>query len=314
MKWERADLGVGLAVVGAIVVLMATLLWLSPAVSRDTYSLETEFAQIGGIAEQNPVYLRGYAVGRVADIAPHMGQDGRLSFIVRLNIQSSLASGDSLLLPVGTIARLVPALPVGSGSIVLELPPVEQRSAFLEPGARIPGIRDTPLVDRVQTITDSMTTELAYTLETARDLMGTLDQTAGMASGMIASTATDVPAMLRELRQELVLAQQLTREMRDHMASLVPTAVATIDSTQALLAESRALLRRLDTTLEEQTPAITSIIANLDTTALLLEHVSRQVAYRPLSVLRGWRPPEGELRDAPLAETHPADTSRNSSH
>lgn len=308
MKWERADLGVGVAVVGAIVVLTGTLLWLSPAVSRDTYSLETEFAQIGGIAEQNPVYLRGYPVGRVADIAPHMREDGELTFVVRLNIQSSLGSGDSLLLPVGTIARLIPALPVGAGSIVLELPP-EGRRGSLAPGARIPGIRDTPLVDRVQTITDSMTTELAYTLETARGLMGTLEQTAGMAGGLIASTSTDVPALLTELRQELVLAQQLTTEMRDHMASLVPTAVATIDSTQALLSESRTLLRRLDTTLQEQTPTITSIIANLDTTTLLLEHVSRQVAYRPLSVLRGWRPPEGELREPPGAPAARPDTA-----
>ena len=55
MKWERSDLGVGLAVVGAIVVLVGTLLWLSPAVSRDTYTLETDFTQIGGIAEQAPV-------------------------------------------------------------------------------------------------------------------------------------------------------------------------------------------------------------------------------------------------------------------
>ena len=35
-----------------------------------------------------------------------------------------------------------------------------------------------------------------------------------------------------------------------------------------------------------------------DTTTMLLEHVSRQVAYRPLSVLRGWQPPQGEMRDS----------------
>jgi hypothetical protein len=131
---------------------------------------------------------------------------------------------------------------------------------------------------------------------------------------MIASTSADIPLILTELRRELMLAQQLTTDMREHMASLVPATVATIDSTQALLAESRTLLRRLDTTISEQTPAIASIIANLDTTALLLEHVSRQVAYRPLSILQGWRPPEGEMREdpAPLARPARPDTSHNS--
>lgn len=301
MKWERADLGVGAAVTGAVVVLVGTLIWLSPAVSRDTYPLETEFAQIGGISTQNPVFLRGYEVGRVADIEPQMGADGTLSFVVRLNIQARVGSGDSLLLPVGTVARLIPALPVGSGSIVLDLPRDGISAGFLEPGSRIPGVRETPLVDRVQTTTDSMTAELAITLRTARELMGTLQETAGAAGGMIAGTSEQVPALLTELQRELVLAQQLTTEMREHMQSLVPTTVATIDSTQALLAESRALLRRLDSTIETQTPTIASILANLDTTTLLLEHVSRQVAHRPLSVLRGWQPPEGDGADPPYA-------------
>ena len=311
MKWERSDLGVGLAVVGAIVVLVGTLLWLSPAVSRDTYALETDFTQIGGIAEQAPVYLRGYEVGRIASIEPHMGPDGSLSFRVRMNIQASVGSGDSLLLPVGTIARLVPPPVIGSGFITLEPPPHGISRGFLQPGSRIPGIRDTPVLDRVQTVSDSLTAELAVTLETARGLMGTLNETAGAAGVMIAGTSAEVPAVLEELRRELVLAQQLTNEMREHIATLVPTTVATIDSTQRLLSDSRALLRRLDATLAEQTPTIASILANLDTTTLLLEHVSRQVANRPLSVLRGWQPPEGEMRE-PLAAPAPRDTLHNS--
>jgi len=305
MKWERSDLGVGLAVVGAIAVLAGTLLWLSPATSRDTYVLETDFTQIGGIAEQNPVYLNGFEVGRVGDIAPVMNPNGELEFVVRMNIQAMLDSGDSLLLPVGTIARLVPPAVVGGGSIILVLPPHGQQRGLLRPGSRIPGLRDTPLVDRLQATTDSLTTELAFTLETARGLMGTLDETAGAAGGMIAGTSAEIPALMEELRRELVLAQQLTEEMRVHLGTMVPATVATIDSTQRLLSDSRALVQRLDSTIAGQTPAIASILANLDTTTMLLEHVSRQVAYRPLSVLRGWQPPQGEMRDsipAPVAD------------
>ncbi len=305
MKWERSDLGVGLAVVGAIVVLVGTLLWLSPAVSRDTYPLETEFSQIGGIAEQAPVYLRGYEVGRVAGIEPHLGDDGNLAFRVRMNIQALVGSGDSLLLPVGTIARLVPPPVIGSGFITLELPRDGGRGDFLEPGAFIPGMRDTPVLDRVQTVSDSITAELAITLETARGLMGTLNETAGAAGGMIAGSSAEIPLLIQDLRRELVLAQQLTADMREHMAALVPTTVATIDSTQRVLSDTRALIQRLDATIAGQTPAITSILANLDTTTMLLEHVSRQVAYRPLSVLRGWQAPVGEMRDDSTATVLP---------
>lgn len=305
MKWERSDLGVGLAVVGAIVVLVGTLLWLSPAVSRDTYPLETEFSQIGGIAEQAPVYLRGYEVGRVASIEPRLGDDGNLVFRLRMNIQASVGSGDSLLLPVGTIARLVPPPVIGSGFITLDLPPDGGRGDYLEPGAFIPGMRDTPVLDRVQTVSDSLTTELAVTLESARGLMGTLNETAGAAGGMIAGTSREVPLLIGDLRQELALAQQLTADLRTHMATLVPSTVATIDSTQRVLSDTRALIQRLDATIAGQTPAIASILANLDTTTMLLEHVSRQVAYRPLSVLRGWQPPVGEMRDDSTATVLP---------
>jgi ABC-type transporter Mla subunit MlaD len=298
MKWERSDLGVGIAVVGAIVVLVGTLLWLSPAVSRDTYPLETQFTQIGGIAEQNAVYLNGFEVGRIGDISPEVNANGALEFVVRMNIQATLDSGDSLLLPVGTVARLVPPLAVGAGSIVLQLPPNPGARGYLPPGSRIPGLRDTPVLDRVQASADSLTGELTVTLEIARDLMGTLNETAYAAGGMIAGTSTEIPLLIEELRRELVLAQALTADLRTHMSTVVPATVATIDSTQRLLSDSRALIARLDTTVARQTPAIASILANLDTTTMLLEHVSRQIAYRPLSVLRGWQPPEGEMRDS----------------
>jgi hypothetical protein len=218
-----------------------------------------------------------------------------------MNIQASVGSGDSLLLPVGTIARLVPPPVIGSGLITLELPPDAGQRGWLAPGDRIPGLRDTPVLDRVQTVSDSLTTELAVTLESARGLMFTLNETAGAAGGTITGTSAEVPLLMGELRRELVLAQQLTEDMRTHLAAMVPATVATIDSTQRLLSDSRNLVARLDSTIAGQTPAIASILANLDTTTMLLEHVSRQVAYRPLSVLQGWQPPQGEMRDSAAA-------------
>ena len=106
----------------------------------------------------------------------------------------------------------------------------------------------------------------------------------------IADGATDAAARVAGLEQR----------HRDFVAELEldPDAVLgeRLTALRGLLSDSRALIARLDQTIATQTPAIASILANLDTTTMLLEHVSRQVAYRPLSVLRGWQPPEGEIR------------------
>jgi ABC-type transporter Mla subunit MlaD len=144
MKWESSDFTVGFVVVAAAVILLGSFLWLSPAVARSTYPLYAEFDRIDGVNTQSNVVLRGYNVGRVGAIETRMTAGGDLRFRVRMDIESKLASGDSLLLPGGTTARLVPPPVIGAGFILLETP--REGGTPLSPGSTIPGVRSTAIM------------------------------------------------------------------------------------------------------------------------------------------------------------------------
>ena len=191
MKWESSDLTVGAVVVLASAILLGSFLWLSPAVAGRTYPLFTEFDRIDGVNAQSNVMLRGYTVGRVGAIEPRMTADGDLRFRVRMEIESELASGDTLLLPEGTTARLVPPPVIGAGFILLETP--DRRTGTLEPGSTIPGVRNTAVLEQVQGITEDVSGEVMTTMDVARTLMDSVTAavaTANRALNETTSTST----------------------------------------------------------------------------------------------------------------------------
>ncbi|MDX1675094.1 MAG: MlaD family protein [Longimicrobiales bacterium] len=290
MKWESSDLAVGAVVVAAAVILLGSFLWLSPAVAGGTYPLYTEFDRIDGINDQSNVVLRGYTVGRVGAIEPRVG-DGGLRFRVRLDIESELASGDSLLLPLGTTARLVPPPVIGAGFILLETPATV--AGLLEPGSTIPGTRATAMLEQVQGITEDVSAEVVVTMDLARTLMDSVTAAIGTANRALAETSAAIPTLMRGLEAQLDATAALTADLQQQVDTLGPSTLATIDSVQLLLADSRALVRDLHGTVAVTTPEIRQILARLDTTTVLLNHFVRRVSEKPLRMLSGVDPPPG---------------------
>lgn len=301
MKWERTDLAVGLVVIAAVAVLLAALLWVSPLTGSRTYALYTEFERIDGIARQAPVLLHGYPIGRVSEIEPRVRADGRLVFRVRMDVQRELGSGDTLRLPAGTRARLVPPSVVGTGFLVLE-PPAEPEGRALAAGASIAGVRDAAIMDQVAAITPLLNEELVRTLTSARMLMDTLVLTTSTATQTMLATTTQMAPLLATAQQQLLAAGQLTQEMRGHLGALTPAAVATIDSVQGLMSDSRRLLGDVNRMMTARGPEVAGIVANLDSITTLLHHTARQVSARPYRVFTGVAPPRpAALPTAPAA-------------
>lgn len=291
MKWESSDFTVGAVVVAAVVILLGSFLWLSPAVAGNTYPLYTEFDRIDGVNAQSNVVLRGYAVGRVGAIEPRVTEEGNLRFRVQLDIDAQLASGDSLLLPEGTVARLVPPPVIGAGYILLETP--GHRGGTLAPGSTIPGSRNTAVIEQVQGMTDNVSGEIISTLTVARSLMDSVTAAVGTANRALSETATLFPPLVDDLHQQLDATAALTADIQRQVNALSPAALATIDSVSALLSDSRALVGRLHGTVTASQPEIASILAHLDTTSILLTHFMREVSEKPLRVLSGVKPPPG---------------------
>lgn len=314
MKWERTDLIVGSVVVAALVIVLGSFLWLSPALSARTYPLYTVFDRIDGLAGGANVMMQGYAIGQVGAIEPGLDAAGNMRFRVRMDIRFRLASGDSLFLVRGTKARLVPPAVIGSGYILLE--PPDQADSRLEPGSTLPGVRATAVLEQVQGMTDQISGELVKTMQTSRmlmDSMVTAISQAGVAMGqanaLVARTAESLPHLLAGLEQQLTAAESLTVDLRSHVNTLAPAAAASIDTATMLLSDSRRLVQDMNALLASSEPEMAGILANLDTTTILLQHFVRQVSRRPLRMLSGVKPPEG-LHPTGLAT--PADSAPDS--
>lgn len=320
MKWERTDLAVGLVVVVAVLILLGALVWKSPALSQRTYSLFTEFERIDGIAQQAPVLLHGYEVGRVGDIVPRVAANGTLAFRVEMKILRRLESGDTLRLPLGTTAQLIPPPVIGMGYIVLE-PPATAGAALVE-GATIPGSRMPDVLGQVQTLSADLSLELVKTMTTARLLMDSLTRTVGTANQTLATTSVQVTPLLQGVQAELALAQGLTADLRGHLNTLTPATVATIDSVQRLMGDSRRMLGDVNRMLVEREPELTAILASLDSTTALVHNFTREVSDRPWKLFTGVTPPARPTPPAarqaavpvPGAATDSASPNRASPH
>lgn len=295
MKWERTDLIVGIVVAATVAMLAGTLLWIVPALSHRTYALYTQFEDVEGIGLRVPVQLHGYRVGYVESIQPLIAANGDVMFRVKMAIDRNVG-GDHLVLPAGTEAWLTPPpLPIGAGFIALELP--RSPGEPLEPDAVVPGHRAPVAADQLQALTMRLDSQVALTTATARTLMDSLTHTAGLMNQSLVTTQTAIPAVVQGLQAQLAMTEALTTDLRTHLNAVGPSAVAGMDSAALLLADSRRMVQRMTTLLDQSEGEITTILANLDTTSVLVASLVRQFSSRPLGVIfRGAQPVDGYSR------------------
>ena len=80
MKWDNTDLRVGLMVLGALLIGVASFLWVGRSFGRNVAPLYTDVADVQGIGAESQVFLNGFNVGRVRDVV--QGPDGLLYLLI----------------------------------------------------------------------------------------------------------------------------------------------------------------------------------------------------------------------------------------
>jgi ABC-type transporter Mla subunit MlaD len=284
MKRERGDLMVGAVVLLAIVVMLGAALWIIPTWADRTYPLFAEFSNVDGIGDRAPVQLQGYRVGYVDGIAPRVTPEGVLVFRVRMEIDRGLTSREMFELPVGTRALITPPpLPIGAGVIVLDLP--APGNPPLQPGAIIAGARAPVALDQFQAMASNLDSQLTATVASARTLMDSLTLTTASVNRTVASTQAALPGLLEGFRMQLAATQALTGDVRANLNTITPAAIAGIDSATALLADSRVAVQEVTSMVQRSEANIAGILANLDTTTVMVQTLVGQFSDRPLWVL-----------------------------
>jgi ABC-type transporter Mla subunit MlaD len=286
-RLDRGDIAVGLAVLVALGIAAGAMFWLSAPLRRDTGAgaLYTELPDLAGLAVQAPVSIKGFKIGAVDDITPHLSPMGNLVFRIRMSIQWRLADSTRLPLTTGTRARLEPALVVGSPAIVLDLP-ADGGGSRLAPGATIPGTVGTSPLDEVVLLADSLAGQLKLTLGKTRNALDSLSMATGLAARGVRSTDAAIPVLVAGISHDIATLDSTIAALRGVMG---PTA-ATADSARALLGASRRAIDDLSHSVQGHDANVAHIIANLDTTTALLQDFVRQVEAKPSRLLTGVKP------------------------
>lgn len=293
MKIERGDVGVGLTVAGALVVVVGAWLWLTRP-DKDYFALYTEFDVVEGLNEQTPLRLQGFAVGRIRSIRPETTAQGATVFRVEMGVDRKFLGADGLRIPEGTLARVAYPPVVGPPFIILEPPP--EGGPALEEGAEIAGLRTEPFLDQIQVLTGQLSYTVTETLLRTVELMDSVQGTLQRLDRTLDMTTSAVPGLLETVEASLASAEALMVKVTAELDTTAPLMRASLDSANALLGDSRRLMGDVEGILATSQPRAETILASLDSLTFMLNHFVRQVSERPTRLLTGVRPPPPMIR------------------
>jgi len=300
MKWDNTDLKVGFLVLGALVVAVASFIWVGRIGRQNVAPLYTDVTDVQGIGAESPVFLNGFNVGRVSEVRPRVGDAGQLLFRVRMDILWRL---DDAPMPLhrGMRARIQPpTLDIGRGSIVLEMPEDTGPRVALRPGEVVQSVKIGGTTNRMQLVVDSVGRDLRLVIAQVEKLVQSLDVTVAAATttmrsanATLATMSQEMPAVMGSVRANLANADSLIRSLH----SITPATVATLDSVRGLLGDSRMAIARATDFLDSSEPQITSTLANLDQASAVLSNLLKEVSRRPIKAITGVKPPEFPAAD-----------------
>jgi ABC-type transporter Mla subunit MlaD len=293
MKWDNTDLRVGLMVFGALLLGIASFVWIGRQWKRNVAPLYTDVADVQGIGAESQVFLNGFSIGRVTQVRPRLAPNGQLLFRVQMDLVWRLDVGSAMPLHAGLRARVVPpALDIGRGTLVLETN--GHMGPQLKPGDVIPSVQQGGTTNRMQLVVDSVGRDLRLVIASVEKLVKSLDVTVASATAtmksansMLASVSGEIPGIMQGVRSNLASADSLMKSLN----SVTPSTLATLDSVRGLLGDSRLAIARATQFLDANEPQLTSTLANLDQASAVLNNLLKEVSRRPLKAITGVRPP-----------------------
>jgi phospholipid/cholesterol/gamma-HCH transport system substrate-binding protein len=315
MESKREQAMVGLFVLIASAVLVATIFALSGAFGRSAATYRAYFPFAGGLEPGATVrYAGGPKVGRVEKLQLDPKDSSRIE------ITFSVKSG----LPVKTDSRvkIMSLSPLGDNH--LEIVPGSEKAALAATGALLPSdpyvdfnaltqkINDiAPQAQQLLTTLNGRASELQVTLARVNDLLndsnranfaGTLAETRGMIAenrAQVKSTVKNLNSAsqkLEPLLQDLRKTSAEANEALNHIDSLIgenrkDLRQAVVDLRRSLATVSD-LTGRLDQTVDVNSENIDELLDNLRHVSENLKEFTNTIKTRPYTLIRSSSPPE----------------------
>ena len=321
MDSKREQALVGLFVVVASVLLIATVLFLSGSLSSGLVPYHTYFKNAGGMASGTEVrYAGGPKIGRVKKVAPDPKDPTRMeidfeiepSVPVKTDSKTTIAStsplGENFL---GILAGTpqAPHAPPGS-----TLPSIEYIS-FADIGAMISALG--PSAQELISHLNDRVEELKVTLARVNDLLkdenraniaGALDNIHGMlrenrpairsALNRVNDASAKLGPLLDDLKTTSAKANDLITHVDDVIAKDDPVLKASLDKLKQTLTQANELTTRLNNLMSANSENLDEIIDNLRAVSNNMREFTETIKTRPYTLIRTSSPKAHEPGEA----------------
>jgi phospholipid/cholesterol/gamma-HCH transport system substrate-binding protein len=312
---------VGLFVVIATGLLLATIFALSGTFSRGNLRFKAYFRFAGGVQPGSPVSYAGVKVGRVEElhISVQRPSEVEITFAVAPHVP---VKTDSLVRIVSLSALGESQIDVAAGSAAA---PRAQDGAVL-PSKEPFGIAQlaekleslSPEIDKFLKQLNARVEELQVTIARVNDLLNdtnranvreTLADVRGMVQenrpvvrrslANIETTTAKFPALVDDLKQAIADAQKSLKNIDAVIAENRPDVRAAVEDLRKTLAAASSAVGQMDRTLNYNADNIDDILDNIRVTTENLKQFTDQIKQRPSSLIRSSSPPERKPGEPP---------------
>ena len=298
---EPGDFRTGLLVVLALVLVVAGVIWVSPARGPRPIEFFTEMRELGGVSLETPVVLNGFKVGQVDKVDPYIAGDGRLHFHIGMAITWQPSAPERTPYLEGLHVRVAPPALDVFGSATLHLEPAARPGAPLASGSQLPSDADKNMLAKADSRIDSLAREVAQTLAETRAMMASFRSTAEASSEAVrgaGAMTSKVDAHLVEITAGTMKAVARADSAMQALQRVELGAKNATDSVNALLGDTRTALKQVSAMLGKTGPRVDEALFNLDESTSLLTHFLRNITERPTRLITGVTPlPARVFRD-----------------
>ena len=301
---EPGDFRTGLLVLVAFVLVVAGVIWVSPARGPRPIEFFTEMRERGGVSLETPVVLNGFKVGQVDKVDPYIAGDGRLHFHIGMSITWKPDAPERTPYREGLHVRVAPPALDVFGSATLHLEPATRPGPPLVSGATLPSDADKNMLAKADSRIDSLAREVAQTLAESRAMIATIRSTAEASSEAVRSAGamtSRVDEHLSEVTAGTLRAVSRADTAMQGLQHVALNAKGATDSVNAILGDTRNALRQVSTMLGKTGPRVDEALFNLDESTSQLSHFLRNVTERPTRLITGVTPLPQRVRKDSVA-------------
>lgn len=201
------------------------------------HSYTGRFAQLNGLTEQAPVYVRGFKVGQVEEITYDFTRDTAFTIVVSLNRDVLLVEGSSM--------RLVPDGLLGGTAVEVIIPAGQQL-------AEIPSRSELPTSIKLSMVEELRGTMLASVDSVLQSVQELIDNVNGQIEGdRLKSILTNADRMLASLRVASADLQTIMNKDIPQIMTQVDSILADVKNLSANASEAdiAALVAKADATI-----------------------------------------------------------------